>query len=162
MISKKMTEALNKQINAELFSAYLYQAMSAWLSWKNLNGFAKWFTLQAQEEQSHAMKIYEYVNDQGERVILEAIDAPQTDYASVKAVAEEQLKHEKKVTALINNLVKLAREEKDVATEIFLQWFISEQVEEERNAEEIINKLEMIGDKGPGMYMLDKEMGARE
>lgn len=162
MISKKMMEALNKQINAELFSSYLYQSMSAWLSWKNLNGFAKWFSMQAQEEHKHAMKFYEYIYDQGGRVILDAIDAPQKDFASVKAIAEEQLKHEKKVTALINNLVKIAREDKDIATEIFLQWFITEQVEEERNAEEIINKLDMIGDKGPGMYMLDKEMGKRE
>ena len=162
MISKKMMEALNKQINAELFSSYLYQAMSAWLSWKNLNGFAKWFSAQAQEENKHAMKFYQYIYDQGGRVILGAIAAPQADFASVKAIAEEQLKHEKKVTALINNLVKIAREEKDVATEIFLQWFITEQVEEERNAEEIIIKLDMVGEKGSALYLLDKEMGKRE
>ena len=162
MISKKMLDALNKQINAEMYSSYLYQSMSAWLSWKNLNGFAKWFTVQAREETKHAMKIYDYIYDQLGRVTLAAIDAPPADFASVKDIAAKQLEHEKKVTGMINNLVKLAREDKDYATEIFLQWFVTEQVEEEKNAEEIILKLEMLGDKGQTLYLLDKEMGKRE
>ncbi|MCX7001421.1 MAG: ferritin [Candidatus Sumerlaeota bacterium] len=99
---------------------------------------------------------------QAHRVTLAAIDAPPTDFASVKNIAAKQLEHEKKVTGMINNLVKLAREEKDYATEIFLQWFVTEQVEEEKNAEEIILKLEMLGDKGQALYLLDKEMGKRE
>jgi len=162
MISKKMLDALNKQINAEMYSSYLYQSMSAWLSWKNLNGFAKWFAVQAREETKHAMKIYDYIYDQLGRVTLAAIDAPPADFASVKVIAAKQLEHEKKVTGMINNLIKLAYEDKDHATKIFLQWFVTEQVEEEKNAEEIILKLEMLGDKGQALYLLDKEMGKRE
>jgi len=162
MISKKMLDALNKQINAEMYSSYLYQSMSAWLAWKNLPGFAKWFAVQAREETKHAMKIYDYIYDQQGRVTLAAIDAPPADFASVKDIASKQLEHEKKVTGLINNLVKLAYEEKDFATKIFLQWFVTEQIEEEKNAEEIIIKLEMLGEKGQALYLLDKEMGKRE
>jgi ferritin len=162
MISEKIQEAINQQINAEMYSAYLYLSMSAWLSDKNLNGFAQWYMVQAQEEMDHAMKFYHYIYEQGGQVKLLPIEGPPVDFASVKEIAKMQLKHEKKVTSLINGLVSLARKEKDYATEIFLQWYVTEQVEEENNAEEIINKLSLIGEKGPGLYMLDKEMGRRQ
>jgi len=161
MISKKMQDAINKQINAEMYSAYLYLSMSAWCSDKNLGGFAHWFTIQATEEMEHAMKFYGYVFEQGGFVKLMPIDGPPTEFPSILEIAKEQLKHEQKVTSLIKNLVGMAREEKDYATEFFLQWFITEQVEEESNAEEIINKLEMVGEKGHALFMLDKELGQR-
>ena len=162
MISDKMQEALNEQINAEMFSAYLYLSMSAWCTDENLDGFAQWFKVQAQEEMSHAMKIYGYVFEQGGKVTLKGIDGPKTKFESVKEIAEEQLQHEKKVTSLINNLVKLSREENDYATEFFLQWFVTEQVEEESEAEDMLNKIEMVKDAKHGLYMLDKEMGQRQ
>ena len=162
MISQKMTDAINKQINAEMYSAYLYLSMSAWCKDKNLDGFAQWLNVQAREEMEHAMKFYNYVFEQGGRVKLMPIDGPPTEFASIKEIANMQLEHEKKVTSLILNLVKIAREEGDVATEIFLQWYVTEQVEEENNAEEIINKLSMIGEAGHALYMLDKEMGQRQ
>ncbi|MBN1900691.1 ferritin [Candidatus Sumerlaeota bacterium] len=162
MISDKMQEAINQQINAEMFSAYLYLSMSAWCSDKRYDGFAQWFKVQAQEEMAHAMKFYDYIFEQGGQVKLLAIDAPKAKYASLMDCAKKQLEHEKKVTALINGLMDIAKKEKDYATDITLQWFISEQVEEEKNAEEIIGKLEMIGDTGRAIYMLDKEMGKRK
>ena len=161
MISEKMQEAINKQINAEMYSAYLYLSMSAWCSDQNLDGFAQWLKVQAQEEMAHAMKFYGYVHEQQGRVKLLPIEGPPTEFSSVKEVAGMQLDHEKKVTSLIKGLVNLAREEKDFATEYFLQWFVTEQVEEEANAEEIISKLGMIGESGQALYMLDKEMGQR-
>ena len=116
----------------------------------------------AQEEYGHAMKIYEYVFESLGCVKLAAIEGPPTDWPSIKAIAEKQLEHEKKVTSMINALVKMAKEENDYATEAFLQWFVTEQVEEEAAADEIIQKLEMIGDTKPALYMLDKEMGRRQ
>jgi len=162
MIGKKMQDAINKQINAEMYSAYLYLSMSGWCMNKNLVGFAQWYHVQAQEEMVHAMKFYGYIFDQGGRVKLLPIDGPPSDFPSVLEIVKKQLDHEKKVTALIIALSDLAKKEKDAATEIFLQWFITEQVEEEKNAQEIINKLEMMGDSGPALYMLDKEMGQRK
>jgi ferritin len=162
MIGKKMQDAVNKQINAEMYSAYLYLSMSGWCMNKNLVGFAQWYHVQAQEEMVHAMKFYGYIFDQGGRVKLLPIDGPPSDFPSVLEIVKKQLDHEKKVTALIIALSDLAKKEKDAATEIFLQWFITEQVEEEKNAQEIINKLEMMGDSGPALYMLDKEMGQRK
>jgi ferritin len=162
MIGKKMQEAINKQINAEIYSAYLYLSMSGWCMEKNLVGFAQWYDVQAKEEMVHAMKFYGYIFDQGGRVKLLPIDAPPSEFSSVLEIAKKQLEHEKKVTGMINALGDLAKKEKDSATEIFLQWFVTEQVEEEKNAQEIINKLEMIGATGPAMYMLDKELGQRK
>jgi len=162
MIGKKMQDAVNKQINAEMYSAYLYLSMSGWCMNKNLVGFAQWYHVQAQEEMVHAMKFYGYIFDQGGRVKLLPIDGPPSDFPSVLEIVKKQLDHEKKVTALIIALSDLAKKEKDAATEIFLQWFITEQVEEEKNAQEIVNKLEMMGDSGPALYMLDKEMGQRK
>ena len=162
MISDKMQEAINQQINAEMYSAYLYLSMSAWCIDKQYDGFAQWFKVQAQEEMTHAMKFYDYIFEQGGKVKLLPIEGPPAEFASLMDAAQEQLEHEKKVTSLIKALVDLAKNEKDYATDILLQWFITEQVEEENNAEEIIRKLEMIGDSSPALYMLDKEMAQRK
>jgi ferritin len=161
MISKETAKALNEQINKELFSAYLYQSMSAYSSFTGLKGFANWFQVQAQEEVFHAQKIYKYILDQGDKIILEAIDKPQIEFKSPLDMAEQTLTHERKVTASINNLVKLAHNQNDMATVIFLQWFVTEQVEEEANASEMIDKLKLARDNGAALLMIDKELQAR-
>ena len=161
MLSEKMVMKLNYQINRELYSAYLYLSMASYADAEGLNGFANWFKIQAKEEEFHAEKMYNYVNQQGRRVVLEAIEQPQTDFTSMVDLFEQTLKHEKVVTSLINGLVKLAREENDYATESFLQWYVTEQVEEEANPAEMIQKLKYIGKDGRGLLMLDKELAAR-
>jgi len=161
MISKKMRDALNKQINAELYSAYLYWAMASYSTVLGLKGAAKWFFVQGQEEMTHAARFYFYVNDVNEHAILDAIDKPQATFKNLQQMFEATLKHEKVVTSLINNLANLARQEKDHATEVFLQWFITEQVEEEANASEILAKLKLAGDNVGAMFMIDAELGAR-
>ena len=161
MINEKMTQALNEQINAELYSAYLYLSMAAYFESVNLPGFANWMRAQTQEELMHAMKIYDFVNERGGRVLLKAIEQPPVEWKSPLAVFEATYKHEQKVTGLINELVNLAIEEKDHATNAFLQWFINEQVEEEKSASDIVGKLKLIEANPEGMYMLDKEMGQR-
>lgn len=161
MISKKMTAAINKQINAELYSAYLYFAMSSYTSFTGLKGAANWFFVQGQEEMTHAWRFYNYVNSMGEHVELDAIAKPMNEFRSLRHAFEETLKHERKVTSLINALVDLARSENDHASEIFLQWFVTEQVEEEMNATEIIAKLKLIGDNTSALLMLDNELAAR-
>lgn len=162
MLSKKMLEALNKQLNAEYASGYLYLSMAAYFEAATLKGFANWMRLQAKEEEEHAMKFFDYINDRGGRVTLLPIPAPPKDYSSVLAVMEETLKHEQKVTSLIHALVNQAIEEKDHATHIFLHWFVDEQVEEEAHASEIVEKLKMIRESAGGLLMLDKELGKRE
>lgn len=162
MPSKKMMDALNKQINAELYSAYLYLAMAAHFESVNLTGSAKWMKVQAREETTHALKIYEYVNEVNGRVVLQAIDKPPTDFGAPLEVFEEVLKHEKHVTSLIHALVQLARSESDYATEGFLQWFVAEQVEEEANATKIVEDLKMIGDARHALFMIDRQLGQRE
>jgi ferritin len=161
MISKKIQDALNGQVNAELYSAYLYLAMNAYFQSVNLMGFANWMRVQTKEEQAHAMKIYDFICDRGGRVELEAIAKPPSEWRSPLAVFEAAYKHEQKVTGLINDLVELAAKEKDHATKIFLQWFVTEQVEEEKNASEIVAKLKALKDSAGSMYMLDKELGKR-
>ena len=161
MISKKMTEALNEQINKEMYSAFLYMDMSAHCTYVGLNGFANWFMVQYQEEMSHAMKIYDYVNDQGEKVVLNAIEKPPGNFGTPLEMFEATLKHEQFITASIHGLVDLANEEKDYATQIFLQWFITEQIEEEANDNEMIAKLKLVGKDGNGLFMIDKELEAR-
>ena len=161
MISKKMEQALNDQVNAELYSAYLYLSMESYFKSLNLNGFANWMRVQTQEEISHAMKIYNFINERGGRVILKAIEGPQTKWDSHFAVFEAVYAHEQKVTGLINNLVDLAVEEKDHATNSFLQWFVNEQVEEESSADEIVQQLKMMKDAPGGLFMLDRELGQR-
>ena len=156
-----MADALNEQINKEMYSAYLYMAMSAHAEEIGLSGFANWFMVQYKEEMSHAMKIYRYIQEQGAKIVLKAIDKPPADYDSTLDMFKKTLAHEQFVTKSINELVDLAVEEKDHATQIFLQWFVTEQVEEEANDHEIIGKLEMIADHSGGMFMLDKELGSR-
>lgn len=161
MISKKIEDALNQQINAETYSAYLYWSMSAALEGMNLPGFANWMRMQAQEEMAHAMKLYHHIIERGGDVTLTAIDGPPTSWDSAKAVIEATLEHEQHVTSLINKLMDLANGEKDHASSMFLQWFVTEQVEEEATAMDILGKLEVAGGTAGGLYMLDKEMAGR-
>jgi ferritin len=162
MISEKMSKALNEQINKEMYSGYLYMSMSSFFSDKGLDGFATWFMVQYHEEMFHAMKIYQYLFDQGSKAVLASIDKPEESWDSPMAVLEETLAHEKKVTASIHNLVKLADSESDYATSTFLKWYVTEQVEEEKNANDMITRLEWAGGgKGPGLFMVDKELSAR-
>ena len=162
MISKTMQDAINEQINKELFSAYLYLSMAAYFEDKDLPGFANWMTLQASEEQEHAMKFYEFLHDRGGRVLLKAIDAPKTEWNTSLEAFQETLAHEQMITASINALYELALKEKDYPAQIMLQWFIDEQVEEEKNASHIISQIELIDAKGTAILMLDKELGKRE
>ncbi len=161
MISKKMEGALNGQVNAELYSAYLYLSMESYFKSLNLNGFASWMRVQTQEEVMHAMKIYEFINERGGKVVLKAIEGPPTEWDCPLAVFEAVYVHEQKVTGLINDLVDLAIKEKDHATNSFLQWFVNEQVEEESSADEIVQQLKMMENAPGGMFMLDRELGQR-
>lgn len=161
MISAAMQKAINEQINKELYSSYLYLSMAAYFEDQNLSGFARWMYVQTGEEREHGMKFYEYLVDRGAKVDLKAIAAPATTWKSSLEVFKEVQKHEAFVTASINSLYELALSEKDFATQIMLQWFISEQVEEEKNAAEIVQKLELIEAKGTALLMLDHELGHR-
>jgi ferritin len=161
MVKKKIEAALNKQLNAELYSSYLYLSMSAYFQSINLPGFANWMRVQTQEELVHAMKFHDFINERGGRVTLQKIDSPPTKWASPLNAFENAYKHEQKVTGLINDLVNLAVEEKDHATNIFLQWFVTEQVEEEASADEVVQKLKLVGKDSGGLFMLDGEMGQR-
>lgn len=161
MLSKKMEKAINDQINAEFYSAYLYQSMGAYFESVGLPGCASWMHSQFQEEWFHGMKMYDFVNERGGRVILQAIAKPPAKWKSTLDVFENVLKHEQKVTGLINNLVNLALDERDHATNIFLQWFVSEQVEEEATAGGILDKLKLIGKDTHALFVLDGELGQR-
>jgi ferritin len=161
MISKKMQTAIDEQINAEIWSAYLYLSMSAYFERQNLRGFANWMKIQWQEEITHAVKFFDFVHSRGGQVNLKPIAAVQTDWMSATEIFSDTLKHEQHVTGLINNLANIAVEEKDHATNTMLQWFINEQVEEEANAEQILVQLKMIGDNGYGLLMLDRELATR-
>ena len=161
MLSKKMEKALNEQINKEMYSAYLYMSMSAYSTNIGLSGFANWFMVQYHEEMEHAMKIYDYVHEQGGKVKLMVIDEPPSVFKGPMDMFQKTLKHEQFITKSINDLMDLAIKEKDHATQIFLQWFVTEQIEEEGNDNEIIDKLKLAGDKGNGLFMIDKELGAR-
>ncbi len=161
MISVKMQEAINKQIQEELYSAYLYLAMAADSDEKNLKGFANWLQVQYKEETSHAMKLYQYLLERGGKVELKAIQAPPSKFGTPLEVFEQVLAHERHITAAINELYETALKEKDYAAQIFLQWFIEEQVEEEGNATEILEKLKMVGERSGGLLYLDKELKKR-
>lgn len=162
MISKKTAEAINGQINKEFYSAYLYLSMSAWSASKNLKGFANWFAVQAQEELGHAMKFIRYLEEQGATVRLQAIEAPTATFASPTAAFEATLKHEQFITQSIHKLMDQAIAEKDHATQILLQWFVTEQVEEEANVTEIVEKLRLVGEHPHGLFMVDRELAARK
>jgi len=161
MLSKKIQDTINTQINAETYSAYLYFSMSAYFESINLKGFANWMRVQAQEELAHVIKFYDYVNERGGRVILRLVEGPPSEWNSPLAVLEHTYRHEQKVTGMIYNLVNLAIEESDHATHSFLQWFISEQVEEEASADEILQKLKLLGDAPGGLFILDRDLAAR-
>lgn len=161
MLNKKMEKAYNEQINAELFSAYLYLSMASYFEDKNLSGFGHWMRLQAQEEVEHAMKFIGYVQTRGGRVVLDKIDKPAAEWDSPLAAFQGALEHEQYITGRINDLVKLANELNDYASGQFLLWYVEEQVEEEENATEICDKLELVGGSPQGILFLDKELGGR-
>ena len=161
MLSKRMQEALNAQINAEYYSAYLYLAMAAHAEATNLKGFANWFRIQNQEEMVHVMKFFAYVHDRRGKVELTAIKAPPTAWSSPVDMFEATLKHEQLVTGMINDLADAAREERDNATYSMLEWFITEQVEEESAADEILQQLKLIGNEPSGLYLLDRDLATR-
>ncbi len=161
MLSKKMEKAINQQINAELYSSYLYLSMATYFESISLDGFSNWMRQQAQEELFHGMKMFDFVCERGGRVTLKAIDGPPSQWKSPLDAFEQVLSHEQKVTGLINDLVNLALDERDHATNIFLQWFVSEQVEEESTAGALVDKLKLIGKDANGLFMLDTELGQR-
>ncbi len=162
MISKIMQDAINEQIKNELYSAYLYLAMSAYFEERNLAGFASWLRVQASEEQEHAMKFYDYLHDRGGQVVLKAIEQPPAEWKTNLEVFEQVLEHEQKVTSLINKLYEQALKENDYPSQIMLQWFINEQVEEEKNASQIIENLKLIDARGTAVLMLDHDLGKRK
>ena len=162
MLSNAMQQAINEQIKNELYSAYLYLAMAAYAESENLAGFAHWMRLQSQEEVSHAMKFFDYVNERGGRVELHAIDKPPVAFDSPRHLFEETLGHERKVTAMIHELYALALKEKDYPTQVMLQWFVAEQVEEEDSASRILDTLTTVGDTPQALVMLDRELGKRD
>ncbi|MBR3766510.1 MAG: ferritin [Muribaculaceae bacterium] len=161
MLSKKVEDALNAQVNAELWSAYLYLSMAHNFEADGKPGIANWFKVQFQEEQAHAEIFMNYINARGGRVWLKAIDAVDTEWATPLDAFNATLTHEQKVTSLINDLYALAEAERDYATREMLNWFISEQVEEEESAQELIDKFTLIGNDGMGIYMLDQELATR-
>jgi len=162
MIKETIQDAINRQINRELYSAYLYTAMSAYFETLTLRGASKYMRVQANEERAHAMKFFDYIVERGGTVKLTAIDAPPVKWESPLKVFEEAYKHEQKVTGWINDLVNLAIKEQDHATNNMLQWFVREQVEEEANAAEIVEKIKMLGPEGHAFLWLDHELGKRE
>jgi ferritin len=162
MMKKKIQDKMNDQIKHELYSAYFYLSMAAYLEAANLPGSAHWMRAQAQEEQGHAMKFFGHLHDRGGRVTLQAIDQPPAEFNGLLDVFEKVSEHEQKVTGLINDLYALAVKEQDYASQIFLQWFIDEQVEEEKNASQIVEQVKMIGDHKGSLFMLDAHLGHRE
>jgi ferritin len=161
MLSAKMEKALNGQLVAELYSAYLYLSMAAYFAAEDLSGFTNWMRVQVQEETAHGMKFFDYINERNGRVTLGPIEGPPTAWDSPRAAFEHVLAHEQKVTGLINELVTLAVGEKDHATHNFLQWFVAEQVEEESSANAVLKKIKLAGETGGGMLMVDNELATR-
>ena len=160
-INKKIEDAINNQINAELYSAYLYLGMSSRCTEMNLKGMANWLYVQAQEEMTHAMKFYRFVLDRGGHTVFPAIENVRDNWKSPLEMFEAAYEHEKKVSAMINNIMDIAIAERDHATASMLNWFVDEQVEEEANSLEIAEKLKLIGDSKDGLLMLDKELSTR-
>ena len=161
MIDKTMEKALNKQVNAEMYAAYLYLDLAAYFETTAFSGFASWMYAQVEEEIGHAMRIFHFINERGGQVVLETVEKPDADINSPLEAFEAAFEHEQKVTAMINNLVDMASELNDHATYNFLQWYVDEQVEEESSVDEIIEKLKLIGDQGNAIFMVDRELGAR-
>jgi ferritin len=161
MISDKMQKALNDQINAEIFSSYLYLSMAAYFEAENWSGFAAWMKIQSGEEYGHAMKIFKYISDVGGKVTLEGIEKPKAQWKSPQEAFEEAYKHELFITDCINKLVALSHQENDYATNLMLNYFVNEQVEEVAAAAQIINKFKLIGDNKSSLFFLDRELGMR-
>jgi len=161
LLGKAVEDAMNEQIKNELFSAYQYLSMAAYCESENLPGFAQWMRAQSREETEHAMKFYDFILDRNGRVVLHGIDGPVVEFGSPLEVSERALEHEKKVTAMINDLYGLAVRENDYASQTFLQWFVTEQVEEEKNAGDVVETLKMVGDKSEALFLLDRELGQR-
>lgn len=161
MLKESIETALNEQINAELYSEYVYLSMAAYYDDQGLPGFAGWMRAQADEEHEHAMRLYDYVLDRDGRVRMDGLDDPPTEWESPQAAFEAAYEHEVEISRMIDDLVDVAREENDNATENMLQWFVAEQVEEEATAQDIVDKLGYVGDDGPGLLMLDQELGER-
>ncbi len=161
MLKEKMLKSLNQQMNAEFYSSYLYLAMSSYFESENFSGIAKWMKIQSQEEYGHAMKFYNYILQAGGKINLSQIETPKSDWNSAEEVFKDTLKHEQKITKSIYDLVELSIEEKDHATNIFLQWFVTEQVEEEANASKILERIKLIGTNKNGLFYLDHELGKR-
>jgi ferritin len=162
MINKKINDAFNRQINEEIFSSYLYLSMATYFDDQGMTGFSHWFRLQAQEEMFHAMKLYHHIVERGGRVLLKAIQEPEIKWASTLAAFKAALKHEQHITGCINDLMDLSLKEKDYASRSLLQWFVDEQVEEEASVTEIIDKLNLAGEKGQMLYMIDRELAGRQ
>jgi ferritin len=161
-LQDKLVDALNVQIKEELASAYLYFAMAADFEYKNRPGIAGWLKSQASEEVNHALRIYEYINDRGGKAVLQALDAPKASWDSPVAAFRAALKHEQFITGCIDKLVKLSRDADDTATEVFLQWFVNEQVEEEKTTGQVVEMFEEVGDSKEALFMIDRELGQRK
>ena len=161
MLTTPLLKAINEQINHEMYSSYLYLAMAAYCESKNFPGFAKWMKMQSAEETNHAMKLYDYIHDRGGIVALMAIDQPPAEFKSPLKMFEQALEHERKISGLITKLYELSIKENDYPTQVMLQWFITEQVEEEKTAIGIVEQLKMIGDSPVSLMMMDRQLGAR-
>jgi ferritin len=161
MPAKGVEAAINDQITMEFQAAHLYLSMSAWLEEKNFSGFARWMRIQSDEERGHAMRLYDYLIESGGRVRLEGLEAPQTDFEGPMAIMQASLAHEKKVTASIRKIYELAEKEKDYAAQLMLQWFIKEQVEEEKQAQDVVARLKMAGDSSAALLFIDSQLGSR-
>ena len=161
MLNETIHGELNRQVNMELGASHTYLAMAGYFEGRTLPGFAHWFMVQSKEEREHALRIYKYLNDRGASISLSALPEPQNEYASPLAVVEAALEHEKKVTASIHSIYKQAGEHQDYATQSLLKWYIDEQVEEEKNADELIQRLKLVGSDGMGLFMLDNELARR-
>jgi ferritin len=161
VLGKAVEDAMNEQIKNEFYSAYQYLSMAAYCESENLPGFAQWMRTQAQEETEHAMKFYNFILDRNGRVVLQGIESPLVEFGSPLEVFEQALEHEQKVTTMIDELYALSVTENDYASQTFLQWFVTEQVEEEKNAGDVVDTLKMIGDKSEALFLLDRELGQR-
>jgi ferritin len=162
MFGAAIQDAMNEQMKNEFYAAYQYLSMAAYCESENLPGFAHWMRTQAREETEHAMKFYDFILDRNGRVVLQAIEGPVVEFGSPLEVFERALEHEQKVTAMINDLYGLAVKENDYASQTFLQWFVTEQVEEEKNTGDVVETLKMIGDKSEALFLLDRELARRE
>jgi ferritin len=162
MLSKAVQDALNEQIKQETYSSYLYLAMSSYCHSTGFHGFAQWLRVQSGEESGHAHKIFDFVNERGGRAMLKAIEQPPVNYPSPVDCMEKAYDHEQKISGMINRLYELAQKEKDYPTQVFLQWFVKEQVEEEQNVAQILEQIKLVGKQGPSLFLVDRALAARK